>query len=139
VVDGGGSVPVPPEALAEYWLAGDEAGILTSGSKRSGGFSLTTAELLAGSPVGGVLEEHPGLAEPDRVDYGPVTFLGRAYCRVQMQRGRITLGGKALAAFGVRPGDRLLVVRGSRLGIGFAHSGPLVDHAAGHDEVDIFV
>jgi len=39
---------------------------------------------------------------------------------------------------GVKPGDRLLAVRGSRYGLGFVAQGPIYEEALKHPELAVF-
>ena len=39
---------------------------------------------------------------------------------------------------GVKPGDRLLAVRGSRYGLGFVARGPIYEEAVKHPELEVF-
>jgi hypothetical protein len=52
-----GEIRIPPEAFQEYDLKKYENLILIPGSKRSGGFGLTSIEKLKKSPLGSVLEK----------------------------------------------------------------------------------
>jgi hypothetical protein len=39
---------------------------------------------------------------------------------------------------GVQPGDRLLMVRGSRYGLAFVAQGPIYEEALKHPELEVF-
>jgi len=56
-----GRVVLPPEALDEYGVTHDSRRLLIPGSKKSGGFSLTTYGKLRETPVGRFLEDAPEL------------------------------------------------------------------------------
>ena len=58
-----------------------------------------------------------------------------AVCR----EGMIRVPLEALAWYGISPGDRLLVLRGSGLAVGFAVRGPLVAEAAPYPELAVFL
>ena len=45
---------------------------------------------------------------------------------------------RALTAYGIQPGDRLLVIRGSNLGVGFGVRGPIIEEANRHPELEVF-
>ncbi|MGB3903699.1 MAG: hypothetical protein WBB22_02140 [Anaerolineae bacterium] len=63
---------------------------------------------------------------------------GRAFCWTTIQEdGYITLPGEALREYGIMPGDLLLSVKGSRLALGFAIRGPLVEEAITHPELEV--
>jgi hypothetical protein len=131
-VGGDGEVVIPPEAVAEYRLATTEKAILISGSATSGGFSLCKPESLLKSPLVRVLKEWPG-AIPF------VTVRGRSFCRVAISKNRFILPPRALTAYGIKPGDLLLSIRGSSLGVGFGVRGPIIEEAKRHPELEVFV
>jgi hypothetical protein len=102
---------IPPEAWDEYrFQVGDEVTFLP-GSQRSGGFGLSHARLLGDVP------------EPLQM---------RA-----LARGRVDELGRVMvpAAVEVRPGDRLLVVRGSGRALGFVAHGPIYEEAVKHPDL----
>ena len=109
-------VAIPPEAWREFgFQAGDEA-IFTPGSRRSGGFAVSTPELMAE-----VREKMTG-AEL------------RELARGRFEDGWVTVPPEV----GVKPGDKLLTVRGSRYGLGFIAKGPIYEEAVNHPELECF-
>lgn len=109
-----GELPIPPEAWDEYrFRVGDEA-IFLPGSRRSGGFGLSHPRLMADL-------------------LGPLEV--RALARVRIEAsGWVPVP----VAVGVRPGDRLLAVRGSGRALGFVARGPIYEEARQHPEVIVF-
>ena len=109
-------IVIPPEAWDEYgFQAGDEA-IFTPGSHKSGGFSISTSALMAeaSGKMGGA-----GLHA----------------------LGRSLFGDEQLVVppeVDVKPGDRLLTVRGSCYGLGFVARGPIYEEALKHPELELF-
>lgn len=117
VIGPGGEITIPPEALREYgFQAGDEA-IFTSGSRRSGGFGISTPKLMA--------------AVSERLKGATLRVLGRGRFG---EDGRVTVPPEA----GVKRGDRLLTVRGSRYGLGFVAKGPIYKEAVKYPGLDVF-
>ena len=109
-------IAIPPEAWEEYgFRAGDDA-IFTPGSRRSGGFSISTQALMAEA------SGRMGGAELNR--------LGRS----RFGEGRVTLPPEIDLA----PGARLLAVRGSGFGLGFVARGPIYQEALNHPALDVF-
>jgi hypothetical protein len=109
-------IVIPPEAWDEYgFRAGNEA-IFTPGSRKSGGFSISTLALMAeaGGRTGGI-----GLRELGRSRFGD---------------GRVAVPPEV----DVRPGDRLMTVCGSRYGLGFVARGPIYEEALKHPELEVF-
>lgn len=100
-----GRITVPPDAWDEYGFDEGEKALFIPGSQRSGGFGLSSVKLLA---------DFPGRPMAESVfDAG----------------GRV----RVPAHCGLRPGDRLLVVRGSGRALGFPVRGPIVEEASKHD------
>ena len=100
-------IVIPPEAWQEFnFRAGDEA-IFLAGSRTSGGFAITLASRLA--------------KMQDRTGGGSLHELARG----RFDSGWLT----APPQTGARPGDRLLAVRGSSLGLGFVGRGPIYEEA----------
>jgi len=117
VVGPKGEVTIPPEAWPEFGFEVGEEAVFTPGSRRSGGFGLSSPSLM-----GKVSERLRG-----------------ATLRV-LARGRFGEGGRVGVPpeVGVKPGDRLLVVRGSRYGLGFVARGPIYEEALKHPELECF-
>jgi hypothetical protein len=116
VVGSQGELTIPPQAWREYgFRTGDEA-VFMPGSRRSGGFGLSTPRLVAAFP------------EPLRAQE---RVLGRARFD---EGGRVTVPPEV----GVKPGDRLLTVRGSGRALGFVARGPIFEEALRHPELQVF-
>jgi len=110
-----GEITIPPQAWDEFgFQVGDEA-VFTPGSRRSGGFAISTPELM-----------------------GEISERGATMCI--LARGRFAEGGRVTAPPEARakPGDRLLAVRGSRYGLGFVAQGPIYEEALKHPELEVF-
>jgi len=107
---------IPPEAWREYgFRAGDEA-VFTPGSLKSGGCGISTPALMAeaSGKIGGA-----GLRELGRSRFGD---------------DNVVLPPEV----DVRPGDRLLAVRGSCFALGFVARGPIYKEALEHPELEVF-
>ena len=118
VVSPAGSITIPPDAWRDFGFdQGDEA-ILIPGSRRSGGFAISTMALLA--DLSGQIQ-------------------GAMPCI--LARGRFGIGQVFLPPkAGLRPGARLLAVRGSRHGLGFITQGPIYEEALKQtDRLEVFV
>lgn len=137
-VGNGGRIVIPPEALEEYGLRECENPIMVPGSQTSGGFGLASRESLEGSPlgVGEALCSELGVF---RVSEGEVVeYRGKPICWVQLRGGGIDVPPGTLQRYGIKIGDRLLVIRGSGLSIGFAVRGRIVEEATKHGELAVF-
>jgi bifunctional DNA-binding transcriptional regulator/antitoxin component of YhaV-PrlF toxin-antitoxin module len=134
-----GRISIPPEAMDEYGLKEHDKVILMSGSRRSGGFAVTTPRLLSGSPLSAVLDRFPRLRTFQMPEARVIRAGGGSYCWTSIEEGGyITLPQETLWEYEVVPGDRLLAVRGSGLALGFARKGPIVDQAVTHSEIETF-
>jgi bifunctional DNA-binding transcriptional regulator/antitoxin component of YhaV-PrlF toxin-antitoxin module len=134
-----GKAVVPDEALAEYNLEAPCKVILLSGSRRSGGFALTTVSLLENSRLSRILDESPQLADFQLPEGKTVKIAGKPCCWVTLNNdGCIVVPLETLKQYGVNMGDRLLSVRGSCLALGFCVKGPLIDEAKKHSSLALF-
>jgi hypothetical protein len=109
-----GEVTIPPEAWEEYGFQSEDEVIFVPGSRRSGGFGLSTPRLLG--------------------------QMGRPLQARGVVRGQIAENHQAIVppAIGIRPGDRLLAVRGSGKALGFVAEGPIYDEALKHPSLEVF-
>lgn len=113
VLDPTGKVHIPPEAYTEYGFQSGDPVAFLAGSRRSGGFGVARQERLAAAKI---LEQRV-VAKGIIAEGGCVTFPTQC---------------------GLQPGERLLVVRGSGLALGFLQRGPIYEEAARHPEVEVF-
>jgi hypothetical protein len=118
VVTASGEVPIPPEAWLEYgFRAGDEA-VLLLGSKASGGFAISTPQLLADLSW--------------RLGNGDLWVCGRG-------RFSVRCSCASVPEMLVTPCDKLLAVRGSRYGLGYVARGRIYEEALQHaDRLGIY-
>jgi bifunctional DNA-binding transcriptional regulator/antitoxin component of YhaV-PrlF toxin-antitoxin module len=134
-----GKITIPHEALTEYNLLTWDKAILMPGSKRSGGFGLTSVELLKKSALHSILDESPQLAKFQINEGEPIEIKGKILCWVKMNKdGSITVPVSTLKKYGITPGDRLLSVRGSCLALGFIVKGPIIDEAKKHSNIESY-
>jgi hypothetical protein len=110
-------IVIPPEAWDEYGFQTGGEAIFTPGSRKSGGFGIGTSALVAEASerMGGA-----GLRKVGRSRFG---------------NGQVVVPPEV----GVKPGDRLLTVRGSCYGLGFIARGPIYEEALKHPELEVFV
>lgn len=116
VVGPGGEIRIPPDAWREFGFQTGGEVVFTPGSRRSGGFGVSTAMLV---------DEFS-----ERLEGGTLRVLARG----QFGTGWVTVPPEV----GVEPGDRLLTVRGSRYGLGFVARGPIYAKAIKHSGLEIF-
>ena len=110
-------VAIPPDAWREFCFRAGEEAVFVTGSRRSGGFAVSTSALMA--------------QVSERLGGATLAVLGR---------GRFEEDGwvRVPPEVGVKPGDRLLAVRGSRYGLGFVARGPIYEEALRHPELGCF-
>ena len=133
-----GKVVVPDEALAEYRLTPPCKVFLLSGSKRSGGFAVTTSSLLKNSVLSRPLDENPRLASFQLPEGETVTVAGKPYCWVTVNAdGCITVPLETLKQYGVNAEDHLLLVRGSCFALAFCVKGPIIEEAKKHPNLTL--
>jgi hypothetical protein len=119
VISAARKMPIPPEARQEYGFQVGSQVLLLRGSQRSGGFGMSTPERVAD-------------AGWQRPSIGQLEMGTRVLGQAQLDRdASVTLP----PAIEVEPGDRLLVVRGSRLALGFVTRGPIYEEATKHPEL----
>ena len=63
----------------------------------------------------------------------------KTLCFVKLKYdGSINIPVKSLKKYGINLGDRLLLVRGSHLGLGFVIRGPIIEEAKKHSELETY-
>jgi len=114
IVGSRGELPIPSAAWKEYgFQVGDEVTFI-AGSRRSGGFGLSHARLLAGAA---------------------------AQLQVRaLAQGRVDESGRVMlpVEVGAKAGARLLAVRGSSRALGFVAHGPIYEEALKHPDLACF-
>lgn len=133
-----GRITIPPQALEEYGLRESGRLVLVPGSRTSGGFGLGSEASLKESVLGQAADLLTGPGGLDVSEGEVVEQSGKPYCWVALRNGAIALPPRTLCRCGIRTGDRLLVIRGSGLTIGFAVRGPIVEEAKRHPELEVF-
>lgn len=136
-----GVIHLPPDALSEYGLTDATKVILISGSKTTGGFCVTSQDLLASSKLKHILKDLPGLTVKRTVPAG--TFLpykGRHYAWVPLAAdGSIYLPEQALSFLKLKSGDRLMSIRSSDISFTMGVKGPLIEKGIAHSgEMEIY-
>jgi hypothetical protein len=114
IVGPNGEIPIPPEAFSEYAYQFGETILFFKGSQTSGGFSM---------------------GRPERIAQSKIDLQMRAIGEGVIDQFRQVIQPPDL---GLKPGDRLLVGRGSGLALGFWQRGPIYQEALQHSEVQIF-
>ena len=136
VAGANGRIPVPPDAIEEYGFTTDDGLVAMSGSRTSGGFILTSMRLLSGTPFRGVIEAAADLCG---VPGASVKVGHRWLAGTKLdEEHTVFLPEDCLARFGIMPGSRLAVARGSRYGLGFLAKGPILDETIRHPGLPVY-
>jgi len=104
-------VCIPPDAYREYWFQAGDRVVFLRGSRTSGGCSVARSEAVMVSPV-------------------PLV-------RRSLGTGIMQAGGRVALprSLDIRPGERLLVVRGSGIALGLIQRGPIFEEAMAHADL----
>lgn len=139
VIGKSGDFLIPEEARLEYRLKPGEKVILMPGSRTSGGFTICRISMIKQSIFSEILLQVPGLANLE-IEPGRIVSVGnRSLCWFTIRDdGSLALSAPALDAYGVTPGNRLLAVRGSNVGVGMIVRGPIIEEALKHPEIEVF-
>ena len=130
IINPEGYVKIPEMTFNEYSLSTDKKVILFSGSKTSGGFCISTRALINKSIIKGLFDEHPGIYNYSLNEGDCVNYKGRLYSWSRIHPdGIIRLFPHTMEIFSVKPGDRLLSIRGSNIAFVLAVKGPIIEAA----------
>ena len=133
-----GRIPIAGEAQEEYHLRPKDKVILSQGSKTSGGFSCIKEEIFRASRLSPLLDANSHLTTFRFSKGVPTTYKKRVFSWTEIcDDGSIDLPLETLQMFGIQPGDRVLVIRGSGLGVSFIVRGPIIEEA--HRHVDLLL
>jgi hypothetical protein len=109
-------ITIPQEAWNEYGFKANDQAIFTPGSRKSGGFGISTKSLMK--------------KVQNKMNGATIKELGRSI----FKKGWVALPKE----LDYKSGDRLLTVRGSGLALGFVAEGPIYNEAMKHPELKIF-
>lgn len=134
-----GCIRIPPEAASEYSFSTDEKVFILSGSKTSGGFSINRESVISKVELFTIIERNDDLRNFRTGEGIPVKEGNRYICWTTIRNnGTICLPVETLKKYGVNPGDRLAVGRGSYVGVSMLAKGRIVEEALKHPELAVF-
>ncbi|MDY0098106.1 MAG: hypothetical protein RBR81_02795 [Bacteroidales bacterium] len=122
-------VKIPGKALREYHLNECKKVILFSGSKKTGGFCVSSRDWIEKTIIKGIFEQNPGFNNPKTCEGEFVKYKSRFYCWADLKRNLLYLTPEMLKTFGLKPNDRLLSIRGSYIAFVMGAKGPIIDTA----------
>jgi hypothetical protein len=123
------TVNIPQQAYDEYNLKSSDKVILISGSKRTGGFCVSSRIMIKQSDINGLFEQYPSLSDFKTNEGEFVKYKGRFYCWVNLNNNTITLSQEMLKTLDLKVGDKLLSIRGSDIAFVMGVKGPLIERA----------
>ena len=133
-----GKIVIPPDAFNEYKFTFAQNAYLLSGSKKSGGFGITTLDMLKASQFSDILNDYPELENPESIYGNSIKYGPRIFCVVPFMDRSITVPFDVLELYGVKKGSMLLTVRGSYVALGFIVKGPIIEEAKRHPELEVY-
>ena len=135
-------IRIPDEAFEEYELNKTDKVIIISGSKTSGGISITSPQRIINSGIGKILSILKYSKESDKFlikDLKTAKSNGRLFCWTYISKNRhIILSKEILINYNLGVRNKLLVVRGSGIGPGFITRGIIFEEALNHPEILVF-
>lgn len=90
-VNESGRIAIPPDTYEEYNFKTEKYTYLLSGSKKSGGFGLTTLNAIRNSFFSEILIDHPELLNPELISGKPIKHRSRIFCIVPIEKMSITV------------------------------------------------
>lgn len=134
------TIQFPKQAIEEYNITKENAIILITGSKKTGGFCVTNKLLLGESKLKHILNECPELALYKLLPCEFINYKGRGYCWINISStGKIKLTQEAMSYLNLSIGDQLLAIRSSDIAFAMGAKGPLLEKSKTYDGViDVF-
>jgi hypothetical protein len=131
---------IPDEAFDEYNLGKADKIILMSGSKASGGFGICTPDSLIKSKLGDHLTRLLGYQEKTDTfatnNMEIVKSGDRLIWWTYLDKEKyFYLSNELIKLFNLKPGNKLLVARGSGIGPGFIARGVIYNEALKHKNI----
>jgi hypothetical protein len=137
VINVDGRIRIPDEAFYEYDFMMIEKIILMSGSKASGGLSISKPEAMGGSKMGPQIIDSAGYLKESRSFTTHKSEIiksgGRLISWTVLDKGKnFYLSDELMDLLGLQTGSKLLVGRGSGRGPAFIAKGPIYEKAMKH-------
>ena len=140
VVAPDGTVRIPPQAFAHYRFRAGELAVAVTTHRGEPGFALLNKARAESTVFGKIIARLDASGEIRR-------FQDKAYALVRVDDGAIRLAPERLAAFHLKPGDRLMSVKSTTVALSFTPAEiwqekfrrrGLVAAAANVDRLDVF-
>ena len=135
-------IRIPDEAYDEYELNKTEKLIIISGSKTSGGISITSPHRIINSGISNILRSLEYSKDSDEFfikDLKIVKSNGRSFCWTYLSKNKqIILSKDILIHYNLEVGRKMLAVRGSGIGPGLITRGLIYDEALKHPDLLVY-
>ena len=112
VVAPDGTVRIPPQAFAHYRFRAGELAVAVTTHRGEPGFALLNKARAESTVFGKIIARLDASGEIRR-------FQDKAYALVRVDDGAIRLAPERLAAFHLKPGDRLMSVKSTTVALSF--------------------
>jgi len=134
------TIQPPKMAVEEYSSAAEGKVILMSGSKTTGGFSVSRKSSIEKSKMAPLLDANPSLRDYKLREGEVIEYNGRFFCWLSISKsGSIKLNDEILRAYSIKIGDRLLAIRGSCVGFAMGAKGRLIGLARNYEgEIEVY-
>lgn len=128
------TVQFPTQAIQEYNIISTDKIYLFTGSKITGGFCVTTKDLLQPSKLGNILLDNPLLQNYNIAENEFIKYKGRAYCWVRISKnGVIQLTLEMMNFLDLKAGIELLSTRSSNIAFTMGAKGPLLQKSQNYN------
>ncbi len=122
----------PPKVAEEYNLKEDNFIYIISGSKQTGGFCVTTNNLLSNSKLKNILIDNPKLKDKILEEGELISYKGRKYAWLKIKDNCISLPKALMKNLELEIGDKLLSIRSSNIAFTMGIKGTLIDRAVSY-------
>lgn len=121
-------IQLPPELLLQYPITSERRIIIFTGSKVTGGFCVTTKQILSNSKLKHILEDCPLLSNYQLEEGEFIRYKGRGYAWLYISStGIIQLTDSAMRYLALSSGDLLMSIKSSDIAFTLGVKGPLMD------------
>lgn len=128
VINSDNKIQIPKVTQEKYLSAGETKIIIFTGSKITGGFCVTTKQLLMKSKLNHILDACRSLSQYELGESEFVRYKGRGYAWVSISpTGIIRLSDSAMSYLNLSAGDILMCIKSSDIAFTMGAKGPLMD------------
>lgn len=118
----------PMQAISEYSITKEDKIIIFTGSKKTGGFCVTSKNLLSTSKLQHILTDCPTLANYELPEGEFIRYKDRGYAWISITKtGNITFKLDTLKYLDLHVNDTLMSIRSSDIAFTMGVKGPLVE------------